>query len=115
MRRERKKARERKRGERNSRDSSGFLEMSKTSIHIPFELRNREERKEKNSKWTEGPPTPHVSSCRREAMTLWLTLGQSEQMLMQGISEQGKKVKETRALQKHQPSWWEEEYAMNRA
>lgn len=66
MRRERKKARKRKRGERNSRDSSGFSEMSETSIHIPFELRNREERKEENSKWTEGPPTPHVSSCRRK-------------------------------------------------
>lgn len=66
MRQERKKARKRKRGERNSRDSSGFSEMNETSIHIPFELRNREERKEENSKCTEGPPTPHVSSCRRK-------------------------------------------------
>lgn len=66
MRLERKKVRERRSRERNSRDSSGFSEMSETSIHIPFELRNREERKEENPKWTEGPPTPHVSSCRRK-------------------------------------------------
>lgn len=50
MRQERKKVRERKGRERNSRDSSGFLEMSERSIHIPFELRNREERREENSK-----------------------------------------------------------------
>lgn len=42
-------------------------------------------------------------------MTLWLTLGQSVQMQMKGISEQGKKVKETRALQKHQTSRWQVE------
>lgn len=47
-------------------------------------------------------------------MTLWLTRGQSVQMRTKGISDQGKKVKESRTLQKHKTSQWEEEYAMNR-
>lgn len=43
----------------------------------------------------------HVSSCRMETMTLWMTLeGQSAQMGMKGISDQGKKVMETAAIQK---------------
>lgn len=55
-----------------------------------------------------------VSSCRSKTMTVQATLeGQSVQMEMERIPEQGKKVKEMKALQNHETPQREKEEAMD--